>query len=415
MISDDRPKTVIVSSRRSPIGRAHKGSLAEMRPDDMLTQVLGAVLSDVPELDPNNIEDIIVGCGLPGGRQGYNIARVAAVLLGQDNVPGTTVTRYCASSVQSLRMAHHAIQAGEGNVFLAAGVESLSSLRVGSPDGFPDTKNPIFDGAQNPHHSDDGAARIPWTDPRTRGELPDIYISMGQTAENVADVFGIGRREQDAYALRSQTRVGEGLVSNFYDAEITPLTLPDGTNVISDDSPRPNSTESGLGALEPVFRAGGTVTAGNACPLNDGAAAMLVMSDRRARELGFKPLAEVVATSVSALSPEIMGLGPVEAIRKLTSASGIPLDHVDHIDINEAFAVQVLACVQELNIDVDRVNTRGGAIALGHPFGMTGARMVTSMLNTMRVEGGDLGVVSMCTAGGQGMAVLLRNLQEKAA
>ncbi|GAA3732481.1 acetyl-CoA C-acetyltransferase [Leifsonia bigeumensis] len=405
--------TVIVAARRSPIGRAYKGSLREVRPDDLLVQMLQAALDDVPALDPAEVEDLIVGCGLPGGSQGYNIARVAAVMLGHDDMPGTTVTRYCASSVQALRMAHHAIQSGEGEVFLVGGVESLSFLRQGSPDDMPDSRNPLFADAQARTVERSGADAPDWDDPRDSGHVPDIYIPMGQTAENVAQVYGIDRAAQDAYALRSQTLVREGVESGFFAHEITPVRLADGTLVSADDSPRPTTTLEGLAALDPVFRPAGTVTAGNACPLNDGAAALVVMSEERARSLGLQPLAEVVATGVSALSAEIMGMGPVDAIRSVVGRAGLSLDDIDRIDINEAFAAQVIACIRELGVDPDRVNSRGGSLAMGHPFGMTGARMVTSLLNTMSQGGDRYGIVSMCVAGGQGMAVLLRNRQEE--
>lgn len=405
--------TVIVAARRSPIGRAYKGSLRGLRPDDMLVQMLQAVLDDVPQLDPDDVEDLIVGCGLPGGSQGYNIARVAAVMLGRDGMPGTTVTRYCASSVQALRMAHHAIQAGEGEVFLVGGVESLSFLREGSPDDMPGSRNPHFAEAEARTLERSGPDARRWENPRLGGRIPDVYIGMGQTAENVAQAYGIDRATQDAYALRSQRLVREGIESGFFAAEITPLRLPDGTFVAADDSPRAGTTMEGLAGLEAVFRPGGTVTAGNACPLNDGAAALLVMSEDRARALGLSPLAEVVATAVSALSPEIMGVGPVEAIRTVVRRAGLSIDDIDRIDINEAFAAQVIACIRDLGVEPERVNSRGGAIALGHPFGMTGARMVTSLLNTMRAGGDRYGIVSMCVAGGQGMAVLLRNQQEE--
>lgn len=407
------PATVIVAARRSPIGRAYRGSLRELRPDDMLVQIVQAALDDVPQLDPSDVEDLIVGCGLPGGSQGYNIARVAAVLLGRDSIPGTTVTRYCASSVQALRMAHHAIQAEEGEVFLVGGVESLSFLREGSPDDMPGSRNPLFADAEARTAQRTSAGSPTWSDPRLEGRYPDVYIGMGQTAENVAQAYGIDRAAQDAYALRSQTLVREGIESGFFAREITPLHLANGTIVGADDSPRIGTTIDALAGLDTVFRPDGTVTAGNACPLNDGAAALVVMSEDRARALGLDPLAEVVGTAVSALSPEIMGVGPVDAIRAVVGRAGLTLADIDRIDINEAFAAQVIACMRDLKVDPERVNSRGGAIALGHPFGMTGARMVTSLLNTMRVEGGRYGIVSMCVAGGQGMAVMLRNLQEE--
>ncbi|TRW45686.1 acetyl-CoA C-acetyltransferase [Georgenia yuyongxinii] len=403
------PEAVIVAATRSPIGRANKGSLREVRPDDLTTQVVRAALDQVPELDPSEVDDLILGCGMPGGEQGYNLGRVVAVLLGLDGVPGTTVTRYCASSVQSTRMAMHAIRAGEGEVFISAGVETVSRFGTGSSDFLPGTTNTAFGAAEG------RTARIAeagggWSDPREEGALPDVYISMGQTAENVAEVAGVSRRDQDEYAVRSQNLTENAIADGFWAREITPVTLPDGTEVTADDSPRPGVSLESVSKLEPIFRPDGTVTAGNACPLNDGAAALVVMSDTRAKELSLTPLARIVSTAVSALSPEIMGLGPVEASRRALDRAGLSIGDIDRVELNEAFAAQVLASARELGIDMDRLNVRGGAIALGHPFGMTGARITTTLINHLSTDDKQFGLETMCIGGGQGMAMVLERL-----
>lgn len=405
-------EAVIVAGARSPIGRAYKGSLAQERPEDLTVAMVRAALAQVPELDPATLDDLILGCGLPGGIHGNNLARVVAVMLGYDALPGTTVTRYCASSAQSLRMAFHAIKAGEGDAFLAAGVESVSNERAASSDAIPgmDLHHPDFAAAlaRTRTRAEGGAAS--WTDPRAQNLLPDVYMPMGQTAEIVAQVYGITRAEQDAFALRSQLRARDTVVSGHWAREITPYRTGDGILISADDSPRPGTTAEGLADLSPVFRPDGTVTAGNACPLNDGAAALVVMSDARAKELGLRPLARVVATGVSGVSPEIMGVGPVESSRAALRRAGMSVDDVDLWEINEAFAVQVLACVGDLGLDLDAVNVSGGAIAVGHPFGMTGARMVMSLLNNLQAHEKSVGVVTMCTAGGQGTALVLERM-----
>ncbi|WOF22849.1 acetyl-CoA C-acetyltransferase [Microbacterium betulae] len=403
------PEAVIVAAARSPIGRAGKGSLRDVRPDDLAVQILEAALAQVPQLDPRDIEDLFLGCGSPAGSSGYNLARVVAVLAGLDRLPGTTVNRYCASSVQTTRMALHAIRAGEGDVFVSAGVETVSQYAAGRSDGGPGTKNPRFERAET-RSGEVAAGRRPWTDPRHDGELPDVYLQMGQTAENVARLTGVSREEQDAFAVRSQNRAEAAVADGFWSREITPVTLPDGTVVSRDDGPRAGVTLERVAALEPVFRPDGTVTAANCCGVNDGAAALVVMSDVKARRLGITPLARVVSTGVSALSPETMGLGPVEASRRALALAGLTIDDIDLVEINEAFAAQVIPSARELGIDEDRLNVHGGAIAVGHPFGMTGARITTTLLNSLRHDDGQFGLETMCVAGGQGMALVLERL-----
>jgi acetyl-CoA C-acetyltransferase len=332
------------------------------------------------------------------------------VLLGYDHLPGTTLTRYCASSLQTTRMAMHAIKAGEGEVFISAGVETVSRHVKGSSDSLPDTTNPLFAdaGARTATAAQGGAEG--WHDPREDGVLPDAYIAMGQTAENVASIRGISRAEQDEFAVRSQNLAEQAIKNGFYSREITPVELPDGTTVDRDDGPRPGITLDSVSGLKPVFRPDGTVTAGNCCPLNDGAAAVVVMSDRKARELGITPLARIAATGVSALSPEIMGLGPVEATRQALRRVGMTISDIDLVEINEAFAAQVIPAYRELGIDIDRLNVHGGAIALGHPFGMTGARITATLLNGLVTRDETVGLETMCIGGGQGMAMIVERL-----
>jgi acetyl-CoA C-acetyltransferase len=339
------------------------------------------------------------------------VARRIAVQLGLDNVPAATINRFCASSVQTARMAFHAIKAGEGHAFVSAGVECVSRYRGFSSAGVDpvDTHNPIFAAAEQRSLAT-AARNETWHDPRVDGSLPDIYIAMGQTAENVATVRGISRAEQDEFGVRSQNLAEKAIANQIFGAEIVPVTLPDGTVVSTDDGPRPGATIESVSALKPVFRPDGTVTAGNCCPLNDGAAAVVIMSDRRAAELGLTPLARIVATGVSALSPEIMGLGPVEASRRALTSAGMKIDDIDLVEINEAFAVQVIASARDLGIDLERLNVHGGAIALGHPFGCTGARIMTTLLNAMRVRDVQFGLETMCVGGGQGMAIILERL-----
>jgi acetyl-CoA C-acetyltransferase len=403
-------EAVVVAVARSPIGRAFKGSMVSIRPDDLTVQMIAAALAKVPQLDPADINDIMLGCGLPGGEQGYNMARVVAIMLGYDTVPGTTITRYCSSSLQTTRMAYHAIKAGEGDVFVSAGVECVSRFGKGSSDGMPDTKNPVFATAEA--RSDEAAkgGGDVWHDPRQDGEVPDVYVAMGQTAENVAALRGITRADQDEFGVRSQNLAEKALANGFWQRDITPATLPDGTVVSADDGPRPGTTLEKVAALKPVFRPDGTVTAGNCCPLNDGAAAVIVMSDRKAAELGITPLARIVATGVSALSPEIMGLGPVEASRQALARAGMTIDDIDLVEINEAFAAQVIPSYRELGIDVDKLNVNGGAIAVGHPFGMTGARITSTIVNSLQFHDKTFGLETMCVGGGQGMATIFERL-----
>lgn len=403
------PEAVIVSTARSPIGRAMKGSLISIRPDDLAAQMVRAALDKVPALNPHQIDDLIMGCGQPGGESGFNIARVVAVALGYDFLPGTTVNRYCSSSLQTTRMAFHAIKAGEGDVFVSAGVETVSRFGKGNADGWPDTKNPLYDAAQE-RTTASAAGADEWHDPRADGNLPDIYIAMGQTAENVALLTGISREDQDHWGVRSQNRAEEAINNGFFEREISPVTLPDGSTVSTDDGPRAGTTYEKISELKPVFRPNGTVTAGNACPLNDGAAAVVITSDVKAKELGLKPLARIVSTGVSGLSPEIMGLGPIEASKQALARAGMSVGDIDLFEINEAFAVQVLGSARELGIDEDKLNVSGGAIALGHPFGMTGARITATLLNNLTTHDKTFGLETMCVGGGQGMAMVIERL-----
>ncbi|WP_219417265.1 acetyl-CoA C-acetyltransferase [Pseudonocardia nigra] len=404
------PEAVIVSAARSPIGRAFKGSLTTIRPDDLTVQMVRAALDKVPQLDPSDIDDLMLGCGLPGGEQGFNMARVVAVLLGQDTLPGTTITRYCSSSLQTTRMALHAIKAGEGDVFISAGVETVSRFQKGNSDSLPDTHNPVFADAEDrtKHIAENGAED--WTDPREDEHLPNVYIAMGQTAENVARLKGVTREDMDHFGVRSQNLAEKSIANGFFAREITPVTLPDGTVVEKDDGPRGGVTYEGVSQLKPVFRPDGRITAGNCCPLNDGAAALVIMSDTKAAELGITPLARVVSTGVSGLSPEIMGLGPLEASKQALARAGMTIDDIDLVEINEAFAAQVLPSARDLGIDEDKLNVNGGAIALGHPFGMTGARITTTLLNGLRTHDKTIGLETMCVGGGQGMAMVLERL-----
>ncbi|WP_007025350.1 acetyl-CoA C-acetyltransferase [Saccharomonospora iraqiensis] len=404
------PEAVIVSAARSPIGRAGKGSLVNMRPDDLTTQMVRAALDKVPQLDPAEIDDLMLGCGLPGGESGFNMGRVVAVQLGYDHLPGCTITRYCSSSLQTTRMALHAIRAGEGDVFVSAGVETVSRGVNGTSDSWPDTHNPLFADAEarTARWAEQGGDD--WVDPRENGQLPDVYIAMGQTAENLARVKGVSREEMDEFGVRSQNLAEKAIADGFWANEITPVTLPDGTVVSADDGPRPGVTLEKAAGLNPVFRPDGRVTAANACPLNDGAAALVIMSDTKAQELGLTPLARIVSTGVSGLSPEIMGLGPVEASKQALSRAGMSIDDIDLVEINEAFAAQVIPSYRDLGIDLDKLNVNGGAIAVGHPFGMTGARITTTLLNSLRHHDKQFGLETMCVGGGQGMAMVLERM-----
>jgi len=404
------PEAVIVATARSPIGRAGKGSLTSIRPDDLAVQMVSAALAKVPQLDPADVGDLILGCGLPGGEQGFNMARVVAVLLGHDHLPGTTVNRYCSSSLQTTRMAFHAIKAGEGDVYISAGVECVSRLVKGSSDSWPDTHNQAFSEAgQRTQRAAAGEAGA-WHDPREDGKIPDLYIAMGQTAENVAELRGVSREQQDEFGVRSQNLAEKAIANGFWQREITPVTLPDGSVVSADDGPRPGTTIEKVAALKPVFRPDGTVTAGNCCPLNDGAAAVVVMSDVKAAELGITPLARIVSSGVTALSPEIMGLGPVEASRQALARAGMAIADIDLVEINEAFAAQVIPSYTDLGVDLAKLNVNGGAIAVGHPFGMTGARITTTLLNSLQFHDATLGLETMCVGGGQGMAMIFERL-----
>jgi acetyl-CoA C-acetyltransferase len=403
------PEAVIVSAARSPIGRAFKGSLKDLRPDDLSATIIRTALEKIPELEPTDIDDLYLGCGLPGGESGFNMGRIVAVLLGYDHLPGATITRYCSSSVQTTRMAFHAIKAGEGDVFISAGVETVSRFTKGNSDSHPDTMNPVF--AEAKARTDEAAqGGVAWHDPRVDGTVPDAYIAMGQTAENVANLRGLSRQELDEFGVRSQNLAEQAIKDGFWANEITPVTTPDGTVVSQDDGPRAGVTIEGVADLKPVFRPDGVVTAGNCCPLNDGAAAVVVMSDTKAKDLGLTPLARVVSTGVTALSPEIMGLGPVEATRQALRRAKMTIDDIDLVEINEAFAAQVVPSYQDLGIDLDKLNVNGGAIAVGHPFGMTGARLQNTMLNSLKWHDKQTGLITMCVGGGQGMALILERL-----
>src|SRR5690349_19004053 len=412
------PEAVIVATARSPIGRAAKGSLRDVRPDDLATTIIDAALAKVPQLDRTLIEDLYLGCGLPGGEQGFNMARVVATKLGLDGLPGATITRYCSSSLQTSRMAFHAIKAGEGDIFVSAGVETVSRFARGSSDGLPPEAAALVGGSwQNPYFAE-AVARTKayaqggktWHDPREDGNVPDIYIAMGQTAENLAQIKGISREEMDEFGVRSQNLAEKAIADGFWEREITPVTLPDGSVVSKDDGPRPGVTVEGVAGLKPVFRPDGRITARNCCPLNDGAAAVVIMSDNKARELGITPLARSVSTGVTALSPEIMGLGPVEASKQALKRAGMTIDDVDLVEINEAFAAQVIPSYQDLGIPIEKLNVNGGAIAVGHPFGMTGARITGTLLNSLDWHDKTIGLETMCVGGGQGMALVVERL-----
>lgn len=408
------PEAVIVATARSPIGRAFKGSLTDLRPDDLTATIVRAALDKVPALDPTDIDDLMLGCGLPGGEQGYNMGRVVSVLLGMDHLPGTTITRYCSSSLQTTRMAMHAIKAGEGEVFISAGVEMVSRFVKGNSDSLPDTKNPVFADAEARVAKVAESGSDAWTDPReddeAPGNVPDVYIAMGQTAENLALRKDVSRQEMDQFAVRSQNLAEQAIADGFWEREITPVTTPDGTVVSKDDGPRAGTTYEALSQLKPVFRPDGRATAGNACPLNDGAAAVVVMSDTKARDLGLAPLARIVSTAVTGLSPEIMGYGPVDASNLALERAGMSIGDIDLVEINEAFAAQVIPSYRDLGIDLDRLNVHGGAIAVGHPFGMTGARITGTLINGLRTKDKTFGLETMCVGGGMGMAMILERL-----
>jgi acetyl-CoA C-acetyltransferase len=397
-------EAVIVATARTPIGRANKGSLVECRPDDLSALIIDAVLAKVPALDRALVEDVIWGCGQPAGEAGTNVARVASLLAGID-APGVTVNRYCSSSLQTIRMAAHAIKAGEGDVFVAGGVETVSRFMNGMADGGP--ANEKFSDARGRSKTRSQGGQPSWTPPTG---LPDVYIAMGQTAENVREIEGVTRQEMDEFSAQSQDRAVAAQGNGFFEREIVPVTTPDGTVVTKDDGPRAGTTVEKLATLKPVFRPDGEVTAGNACPLNDGAAAVVVMSDTKAGELGITPLARIVASGVSALNPEIMGLGPIEASRQALKRAGLTIDDIDLAEINEAFAAQAIPSAKHLGIPWEKLNVRGGAIALGHPFGMTGARIMTTLINGLQTDGKRYGLETMCVGGGQGMAMIVERL-----
>jgi acetyl-CoA C-acetyltransferase len=400
------PEAVIVATARTPIGRAFKGQMTGLRSDDLTATIIEAAMAQVPELSPGDVEDLLLGCGLPGGEQGFNLARVVTTLLGWEGVPGTTLTRYCSSSLQTTRMAMHAIRAGEGDVFISAGVEMVSRFVKGNSDSLPDTQNPRFDEAQSrtQRMAEEGADS--W-DP---SELPDVYIPMGQTAENLARLKGVSREAMDDFAYESQNRYAKAQAEGFWAKEITPIELPEGGTMDADESPRPADRDK-MAELKPVFRPDGRVTAGNACPLNDGAAAVIIMSDTKARELGIEPLARIVSTGVSALDPEIMGYGPVGASQQALTRAGMTIGDMDIVEINEAFAAQVIPSADDLGVDYDKLNPHGGAIAVGHPFGMTGARITGTLLNGLNHRDGTFGLETMCVGGGQGMAMVIERLK----
>ena len=405
------PQPVIVATARTPIGRAFKGTLIHLRPDDLTAHVVKAALAKVPNLDPTLVEDLIVGCGQPAGEQGYNIARVAALLAELPNAPGVTVNRYCSSSLQTIRMAAHAIIAGEGDVFVAAGVECVSRFMLGKADGMPNTLNPLFKDAQVRTETLGKGKGGAWT---PSDGLADVYITMLQTAENVAQHRGISRQAQDEYAAMSQQRAQAAQERGYFKEEIAPVTTPEGNVIDTDDCPRHGTTVEKLAGLKPVLIEGlgdmATVTAGNACPLNDGAAAVIVMSDTKCKELGLQPLARIVSSGVTGLNPEIMGLGPIEASRQALGRAGLTIDEIDLVEINEAFAAQVIPSAQELGIPFDKLNINGGAIALGHPFGMTGARIMTTLIHNLQSTDKRYGLETMCVGGGQGMAMIVERL-----
>jgi acetyl-CoA C-acetyltransferase len=412
-------EAVIVATARSPIGRAGKGSLKELRADDLTATIVRAALDKVPQLDPLLIDDFYLGCGLPGGEQGFNMARVVATLMGFDHLPGATLTRYCASSLQTTRMAFHAIKAGEGDVFVSGGVEMVSRYARGNSDVLPPDaaaavggswRNPRFDAAVARTTERAGADAPMWTDPRGLGDLPDIYMAMGQTAENLAQICNVTKQEMDEFGVRSQNLAERAIKDGFWEREITPVTLPDGTVVSKDDGPRPGVTLEATAALQPVFRPDGRITAGNCCPLNDGAAAVVIMSDTKARELGITPLARIVATGVTAISPEIMGIGPVGATQNALKRAGMTIGDIDLVEINEAFAAQVIPSYQQLGIPLEKLNINGGAIAVGHPFGMTGARITGTLINSLQWHDKSIGLETMCVGGGQGMAMIIERM-----
>ena len=398
------PEAVIVATARSPIGRANKGSLVSLRTDEMAAQIVRALMAKVPSVKGSDIEDLIIGVGQPAGEAGFNLGRMVALLAGIPEAPGVVVNRYCSSSLQTIRMAAHAIKAGEGDCFIAAGVEAVSRYQFGAADTAP---NPIFKGPGERTKLRSAGGQPVWT---PQDGLADAYIAMGQTAENVRETEGVSREDMDWFAKRSQDLASANVSNGFFDAEISPLTLEDGTVVSKDDCPREGTTLEGLAGLKPAFRPDGQVTAGNACPLNDGAAAVMVMSDTKAKALGLTPLARFVSSGVSSLNPEIMGLGPVEACRQAMKRAGMSINDIDLVEINEAFAAQVLPSAKHLGISMDKLNVNGGAIALGHPFGMTGARIMTTLIHGLQASNKNVGMETMCVGGGQGLSMIIERM-----
>ena len=398
------PEAVIVATARSPIGRANKGSLVSLRTDEMAAQIVRALMAKVPSVKGSDIEDLIIGVGQPAGEAGFNLGRMVALLAGIPEAPGVVVNRYCSSSLQTIRMAAHAIKAGEGDCFIAAGVEAVSRYQFGAADTAP---NPIFKGPGERTKLRALGGQPVWT---PQDGLADAYMAMGQTAENVREVEGVSREDMDWFAKRSQDLASANVSNGFFDAEISPLTLEDGTVVSKDDCPREGTTLEGLAGLKPAFRPDGQVTAGNACPLNDGAAAVMVMSDTKAKALGLTPLARFVSSGVSSLNPEIMGLGPVEACRQAMKRAGMSINDIDLVEINEAFAAQVLPSAKHLGISMDKLNINGGAIALGHPFGMTGARIMTTLIHGLQASNKNVGMETMCVGGGQGLSMIIERM-----
>jgi acetyl-CoA C-acetyltransferase len=385
------PEAVIVDAVRTPIGRAFKGSLAGLRPDEVGAQTVDQLLERNPEVAPESVEDLIVGCGLPQGLQAFNIGRIMALLSEKlpVSVNGVTVSRYCASSLESIRQAANSVRAGEGDVYIAAGVEWVSRYNE---------RNEVAGEADQNENL------------KGKNGQPDAYIAMGLTAENVADKYEVSRADMDKYAQRSQELAVQSQESGYFDREIVPVTLEDGTVVAKDDGPRPSSTLEKLSQLDPAFKEDGKVTAGNSCPLNDGAAAVLVMSDEKAKELGLEPRARIITAATAALDPEIMGVAPIDAIKKVLERAGMTIEDVDTVELNEAFAAQVIPIMDACGIPLEKLNPHGGAIALGHPFGMTGARIMTTLLNGLEVDDKTIGLETMCVAGGQGEAMLVERL-----
>ena len=398
------PEAVIVATARSPIGRANKGSLVSLRTDEMAAQIVSALMAKVPSVKGSDIEDLIIGVGQPAGEAGFNLGRMVALLAGIPEAPGVVVNRYCSSSLQTIRMAAHAIKAGEGDCFIAAGVEAVSRYQFGAADT---AQNPIFKGPGERTKLRSAGGQPVWT---PQDGLADAYIAMGQTAENVREVEGVSREDMDWFAKRSQDLASANVSNGFFDAEISALTLEDGTVVSKDDCPREGTTLEGLAGLKAAFRPDGQVTAGNACPLNDGAAAVMVMSDTKAKALVLTPLARFVSSGVSSLNPEIMGLGPVEACRQAMKRAGMSINDIDLVEINEAFAAQVLPSAKHLGISMDKLNVNGGAIALGHPFGMTGARIMTTLIHGLQVSNKNVGMETMCVGGGQGLSMIIERM-----